>query len=378
MHASFSMRPQRRNTATAAVGSAAPAWLAALLLASCSLTDSETATAATAGSAGSTARAARDAAPGPMPTPTTITGKPVRGQIVAKEGQVIENVHVKTSSGPCVVIKGVRNVTIRDSEIGPCGGPGDPTTQGVLIERASDVRIERNVIHDVSSGVYVLSSRHPIVMDRNYVYNVRGPSPRGQMIQMNGVTGGSAGSKVTCNVSDAMPATRHGAKHGETDDGVEDHISMFKSPGLDDERTEIAYNRLRGGHKHSKSGSGINLGDMGGGNAYVHDNIVVNVANVGIGISGGRNVSIENNRIYQDRDHGVYVNLGLMVWAQAGAACTGGHTVRNNRVWTVNWRGEQNNYWNAGNCGDVPQSGNVLADKSLTPDIFDEVPAACR
>jgi hypothetical protein len=360
-------------------GRASPAWIAALLLASCSLTDSDTASAAMAGAAGASAHAARAAlATGPMPTPATIKGKPVRDQIEARDGQVIENVHVKTSKGSCIVIKGVRNVTIRNSEIGPCGVPGDANTQGVLIEHASNVRIERNVIHDVSTGVYAASSRHPIIMDRNYVYNVRGPVPRGQMIQMNGVTGGSAGSKVTCNVSDAMPGWRYGVRHGNTDDGVEDHINMFKSPGLEHDRTEIAYNRLRGGHKHSKSGSGINLGDLGGGNAYVHHNIVVNVANVGIGISGGHNVSIENNRIYQDRDQGLYVNLGLMVWAQAGAACPGGHTVRNNRVWTLNTRGEHASYWNAGNCGDVQQSANVFDDKSLGPDIFAEVPDACR
>jgi hypothetical protein len=313
-----------------------------------------------------------------MPTPVTIAGKAMRGQIIAKDGQVIENVHVKTTSGSCIVVKGVRDVTIRNSEIGPCGAPGDPDTQGVLIERSSNIRIERNVIHDVSSGVYATSSQHPIIMDRNYVYNVRGPVPRGQMIQMNGVAGGSAGSKITCNVSDAMPGVRYGFMHGDTTDGVEDHISLFRSPGLEHDRTEIAYNRLRGGHKHSKSGSGINVGDLGGGNVSVHNNVVVDVANVGIGISGGHNVSIENNRIYQQKDRGVYVNLGLMVWGQAGASCTGGHRVRNNRVWTLNTRGEQGTYWNAGNCGDVQQEGNVFADRSLTPDIFDEVPSACR
>ena len=59
---------------------------------------------------------------------------------------------------------------------------------------------------------------------------------------------------------------RYGVAHGDTTDGVEDHINLFKSPGLEQDRTEIAYNRLRGGHKHSKSGSGINVGDLGGGN----------------------------------------------------------------------------------------------------------------
>ena len=364
---------------TSVIGLAAVCGIASVVLAGCSLTGTAQAATPTATESERTAAAAaKTSSKGAMPTPATITGKPVSGQIVAKEGQVIENLHVTTTRGSCIVIKGVSHVTIRDSEIGPCGSPGDPSTQGVEIERASHITIERNVIHDVSSGVYAASSRHPIIMDRNYVYNVRGPRPRGQMIQMDGVTGGASGSKVTCNVSDAMPGMRYGVLHGDTTDGVEDHISIYRSPGLEAERTEIAYNRLRGGHRFSKSGTGFNIGDLGGGNVSAHHNIVVNVANVGAGISGGHNISIENNRIYQNRSDGIYVNLGLMVWAQAGASCTGGHTIRNNRVWTLNSRGEQNSFWNAGNCGDVTISGNVLADKSLTPAIFDEVPAACQ
>ena len=120
---------------------------------------------------------------------------------------------------------------------------------------------------------------------------------------------------------------------------------------------------------------GISL--PGGVNRYVVNNTLVNVANVGAGIAGGTNISIDDNRIYQHKDQAPYVNLGLMVWGQAGAACTGGHTVRRNRVWTLNSLGAQNSYWNAGNCADVQQEGNVFADRSLTPDIFDEVPAAC-
>jgi len=291
---------------------------------------------------------------------------------------VIENVHITTTSGSCIIVNGVSNVIIRNSEIGPCGQPGNRDTQGVQISNSSNITIQRNVIHDVSSGVYATASRHPIIMDRNYVYNVRGPLPRGQMIQMNGVTGGTAGSKVTCNISDAASGTRYGVAHNNVTDGIEDHINLFQSPGLSTDRTEIAYNRLRGGHKFSVSGSGFVLGDVGGGHVNAHHNTLVNVANVGAGIAGGTNISIDDNRIYQHKDQAPYVNLGLMVWGQAGAACTGGHTVRRNRVWTLNTLGAQNSYWNAGNCGVVTASGNTFADSSLSPAMFDEVPAACN
>ena len=70
--------------------------------------------------------------------------------------------------------------------------------------------------------------------------------------------------------------------------------------------------------------------------------------------------------------HGPSLQLGAI------QPLNGGHRVRNNRVWTLNTRGEQGTYWNAGNCGDVQQDGNIFADRSLTPDIFDEIPSACR
>lgn len=315
---------------------------------------------------------------GSMPTPQTIAGKPAVGAIRASAGQVIENVHVTTAHGPCIIVEGVSGVTIRDSEIGPCGSDGDTDTQGIEVRFASDVKILRNVIHDVSTGVYVMGSSHPIVMDRNYVYNVRGPLPRGQMIQMNGVEGGSSGSKVTCNVSDAKPGMRHGALHGNTAAGIEDHINLFGSPGLAHEPTEIAYNRLRGGSKVSTSGSGIMMGEGGGGRLNVHDNTIVDVVNAGAGIAGGGDIRFHGNRIYMHHSAGVFVNVGLYVWGQDGASCAGGHLLSDNRIWTTTSSGALNPFWNDGNCEPVTMSGNVLGDTSLTPAMFDEVPAACQ
>jgi hypothetical protein len=314
---------------------------------------------------------------GSMPTPQTIAGKPRVGQIRAVAGQVIENVHVSNPNGSCILVHDVSGVTIRDSEIGPCGSDGDADAQGIEIHQASDVQILRNVIHDVATAVYAVSSAHPIVMDRNYVYNVRGPLPRGQMIQFNGVAGGTAGSRVTCNLSDAMPGVRHGVLHGDTAAGIEDHINLFSSPGLPGARTEIAYNRLRGGSKVSTSGSGIMIGDGDGGHVNAHHNTIVDVVNAGAGIAGGTNVSFDDNRIYLSRDSGVYINVGLYVWGQAGASC-GGHSLRNNRVWTLNSLGAQNPFWDGGNCGAIAAAGNVFGDSLLSAAIFDEVPAACR
>ena len=309
---------------------------------------------------------------GGIPTPDSIKGKPVVGRIVAVSGQVIQNVHVTSTSGPCILVKGVTGVVIRDSEIGPCGQDGDPGALGVEFDAgATNVTVQRNVIHDVSSGSYVTDSQHPIIFDRNYVYNIRGPLARGQMIQFHTVNGGTSRSRITCNVSDGLPGTRYGVSHDKHD--VEDHINIFNSAGLTSDRTEIAYNRLRGGHSTSDSGSGIMTGDgQNGGNLYVHHNVITNVRNVGIGIAGGQNITLETNRIFMDA--AVFpINVGMFASNYSGNACTG-HSITGDQVWMSN----SNSLYVNSNCGPVVQSGNVFGDGSLTAAIFDQAPAACQ
>lgn len=305
-------------------------------------------------------------AAGGVPTPAESAKYPIVGPIIAVEGQVIERVRVRSSSGPCIVVA-VNDVTIRNAEIGPCG-PGEEGKGVDVRPEATRLTVQRNYFHDMSTALYVDGGRHPIIFDRNYVTNIRGPMPRGQMVQFNGVDAGKSGSKITCNVSDTLRAAHS---------NVEDHINMFNSPGLAKDPTEIAYNRLRGGHPVSNSGTAIVVGDGdAGGNAWVHDNIVVHVRNVGIGVAGGVNVTVENNRIVMDKAV-TYSNVGLYVWNQGKGACSG-HAVRNNRVWVASSKGEQNPWWNNGNCGAVEVSGNTFGDESLRASIFEEVPAVCR
>lgn len=300
----------------------------------------------------------------------SVTSFTASGPITARTGQVIERVRVTSSSGSCITIPtGVTNVTIRDSEIGPCGQPGDTSAKGIDIQSgASNITVQRNYIHDMATALYAAGARHPIIFDRNRVTNIRGPFPRGQMVQFNGVKSGTSGSKVTCNVSDVQ---------GATYSNVEDHINMYDSGGLSTDRTEIAYNRLRGGSPTSNSGTAIMVGDgASGGNAWVHHNTIVNVRNVGIGVAGGTNIDVESNRIYMDRA-ATYTNVGLYVWSQGGGSCSG-HSVTGNRAWVNSSNGAQNPWWNGGNCGAVELVSNVWGDTSLSTSMFNEVPSQCQ
>ena len=319
---------------------------------------------------------------------------PVVGRIDAVSGQVITGVHVINPSGPCIVIPaGVQHVTIRDSDIGPCGQDTKAVRDdGVFIlANASDIKIERNLIHDVASGVGAFGAKHPIVVDRNTVYNIRGPHWAGQMVQFNGVRGGSGRSRITCNVYDGLIDTPVAGPNF-----VNDHISMYESSGTDADPIEIAYNRIRGAARgNHQSGSGMQLGDSragGGGNPdadaggwiWAHDNTIVRSNGVGIGVAGGVHILVERNRV-DNRGESL---ASLTGWPFAAVAHARGAevTFRNNRgtarLWAFN---------HDGRAGDglfqektrrlqaVTEEANAYgAAAALTPAIFEQAYAECN
>lgn len=311
---------------------------------------------------------------GGVPKPSDSASYPASGPIVARAGQVIEKLRISSPTGNCILVPpGVTGVIVRDVEIGPCGSGTNQDANGVKVAPgAGDVAVLRSYIHDVSSCMYAEpTARHPLVFDRNYCTEIRGPdsrseASRGQMVQINGVTGPAKGSRITCNVSDQT-----GPNHA-----VEDHINLFNSGGTADDPIEVAYNRLRGGHQRSNSGSGIMTGDGSlGGHLSIHDNVIVNVRNVGIGVAGGVDVRVFNNRIFMAMPASGFTNQGMYVWSQGGGTCSG-HSFKNNRVYVEGIGGE--GFWNGGNCGAYEFIGNVFRDRTLTASMFDEVPAQCQ
>jgi len=310
-----------------------------------------------------------------MPGPNDLKGLPSSGRIDAKSGQVIENLDISNPNGPCIVIAAnIRNVVIRNNRIGPCGPARDMTDYGVFIlENASDITVAGNVIHDVGSGVKAYKAEHPVVVEKNFFYNIRGPLHNGQAVQFALLHGDSGASRVSCNVSDA--------NYGNGNKFYEDHISIYKSDGSPQYPIDVSYNRVRGGT--SKSGGGITVGDKGGSWINVHDNVVVTVANSGIGVAGGNNIRVENNRVDNrgkdkaSQTHNAYFVRGISQCNNI--VLKGNHGIA--RLW--NWgetRGDLVKGYKRGadTCPNTDDSDNEFGDESLSPEMFDTVPAACR
>jgi uncharacterized repeat protein (TIGR01451 family) len=313
------------------------------------------------------------------PSPATISGKKVVGRIdVSQSGTVIENVHIVSHTGPCLVIGAnlkltdapLVNITVRNVEIGPCkqdDTTGDFSTGVFIVNGAANIVIENSVIHDTETAVTTASIcgnpatasncdflapvggvQHPIILDRNFIYHIHRNSVTFPIapaaIQLSGLGLGKKGSRITCNVIDRNAGP-------SLPDSVEDTISLWMSRGLAAAPTEIAYNRLRSGGDDI-SGTAINATDYapgvsgtpfygdgrGSGNNWIHHNTLVGVVNNGILVLTGSNNVVEYNRTYWDSSAtyaGGGIGFVLVDYYAPFTVC--GNTIQNNRSYTVPW-----------------------------------------
>lgn len=299
--------------------------------------------------------------------------------ISGQSNVTISGVKISNPNGHCIEIRGnSQNITIQNSEIGPCSGAGvyvssssnvivksvyihDTTDNGVTATGVSGLEMANNRLERVKSGLYALSSTRVVVASNNFL-NVRGPMPRGQFVQFDKVYGG--GNRVQCNVGENIMF----------ESSPEDAINMYQSNGLATDPIQIIGNKIRGGGP-SASGGGILLGDSGGSNQIARDNILVDPGQYGMAAAGGTNISILNNQIYGRQQS--FTNVGIYVWNQYTTACSA-VTVQGNSVKWTNSAGQANPSWNAGNCGAVSgfTSNNWNAPISAT--IWDQPVPVCQ
>lgn len=315
-------------------------------------------------------RAFRYRAPVVKPTPLIDSGP-----ITLTSGQTITGRHITSTSGPCVTVaSGAVDVRIVGNEIGPCGKGVDDV--GVLIKsKASRITISKNTIHNVSSGALADRALNPIEFSYNTVYDVRGPFPRGQMVQFAGVSGAAGQSKIIGNVSDKQRATIKTT--------YEDHINLYQSSGSAAHPILIACNKLRGSatandlttRQNTSNGSGIMVGDNGGGWVDVRSNVIVYTPNTGVGVAGGSHVNVSGNLIYnRGKAAGSMTQEAVTVFPFAGFTPTA-VTITSNKgaanAWKYGSTGQfVNGYWADPAVTGVTLAGNNFTDTTLTEAIW--------
>jgi Right handed beta helix region len=332
--------------------------------------------------AASTAGCGSPVAPSSSLTPTSATS-----QALVNRGILIKNQHhrtykrlrVVTAAGDCVTVAGSSDITIEESEVGPCGGNGvivgassniriydsyvHPETRsrsccdrhdGILLENSSDVTIQGNVIAYGESNVEAPQEVAGLVVIGNFLLNPRGPYPRGQNVQ----AWNSRDVRVQGNYTLSSQDT---ARYKYPDD-QQDSINFGE--GMD---FTAVRNYVTGGH--SPSGCGL-IADENADRVRFIGNRVVDSGECGIGIASGTDQLVERNEIINRNPVRGGGNTALYVWNQyAGISC-GPVTVSDIVATELRPNGVQSGFWNGGGCDPVRLRRNVwneAARERLTP-----------
>lgn len=170
----------------------------------------------------------------------------------------------------------------------------------VLIEDCTFENVWFSVLASTSTGLKVKHCDVLNITGRKVVP----PGEQGDFVQCINVTG--AGNEISYNAVENFEAL--------TD--IEDGINLFGySGGTALSPFIIKKNWFRGGGSN-ESGTGIVVGDYGGNDIIVEDNIVVNGPQVGFGVAGGQNIIMRRNKAFSNKAN---KNIGFVIWDWAFA-----------------------------------------------------------
>ncbi|MCF6350680.1 MAG: right-handed parallel beta-helix repeat-containing protein [Flavobacteriaceae bacterium] len=240
----------------------------------------------------------------------------------------ISELELTNSNGNCITLSNCQNIIIEKCKLGSSIG------NGIDLYNCTNITVVDCRMDSVATAVYA-NECQGISVTNIEVTNVQGPMPRGQMVQFNKVNG--TGNRINFNVVENVV--------GES--GQEDAINTFQSNGTIEDPIQIIGNWIRGGGP-SNSGGGILVGDSGGSNVIVQNNILVNPGQYGIAVASGTNMQVLSNQVFAQQQS--YTNVGIYVWNQYSSPCNS-ITVMNNKVHWTNNTGALNNRWDGGNCG---------------------------
>jgi hypothetical protein len=304
----------------------------------------------------------------PGTTPTTVLTQTLR-ITSADNGKTFSNYRISTTSGDCIEIIGAANVTIENSNIGPCGTNNSKSpSRGVYVHAGSKaINLYDNYIHvenlasgccdshngvflDTVSGITIQGNviaygetniesswSNGITVTGNFLLNPRGPFPRGQNFQSGGA---GAGNLTIQNNYMLSSVDTNKYLYPEVQ---EDSVNI----GTKTDGYVIQNNYITGGHSGSGCGA---ISDDGANHGKFLNNILLNTGQCGIGIASGTNQVI-GNRVLNTTPVPGAGNTGMGVWA-ANSPC-GPTTVDGNTSTEVRTDGYSSGYWNGGGCNPV-------------------------
>lgn len=275
---------------------------------------------------------------------------------IGKKDIVIDGLEISSSGNEiCIALYNCENVVIKNSKFGP-----SPRARAIHLEKCKNVTIIDCTFENVQTGLRAESSQG-VKFEYNDVTNLigtlKGSNELGIMVQFINASG--AGNSISYNVCENFP--------GES--STEDVISLWRSNGTADSPIRVKGNWIRGGGPSDSSG-GILIGDGGGSYQIAEDNILVDPGQYGIGVAGGHNMILRNNKVFGKKQY--FSNVGMQVcnWYEKEGVQSHTITAENNILNYRNKNGQVNNWWYAGNTGTVKGRETNKYDPNMTASIL--------
>ena len=312
---------------------------------------------------------------------------------------VLENVHISNPNGRCLTIDNARNITIRNSVIGPCGtdrAVQDGYETGLItVRNSNNIRFEANWVEDISSkefghlrnnAFWITDSPNVTFIDNtirdvhsditqkfhnkgNRAIAVNGGSPNFKVVHNTFYNAGrdAVQYRHNFNVEGVEISYNRMEGRGPFDSDYEDIVNLYGSTGTPSSPIMVKGNFFRNGSP-SSTGTGIIVGDGNttiGTNAHivVTENVFYNPGHVGIGVAGGAYIEVSNNKIYSAAyDHMPATSVGMYVNHQPYGPNCHNITISNNEISyaTVHLARGTNHIWNSGNCPGATLVNNTL------------------
>jgi hypothetical protein len=322
--------------------------------------------------------------------------------ISGQSNRTYSGLTISTTSGDCVDIINSTNITIENSNIGPCGTSNSTaSSNGIFVTGGSGIGIFDSYIHvqnqasgccDSHDGIFIKYSNGDTVQGNviaynetnvetfsssnntitgNFLLNPQGPSPRGQQIQ----DGVGSNDTITQNFLLSTPDTILGPAIGtgntaailysqdNTGNRPSDNLSIYST-----QYANVENNYISGGLDATTPGSGgaqapsgcglISDGSntTGSNNASFINNILVNTGGCAIGIAMGTDQTVTGNLSISLNSNGGGQTADY-IWNQYTPAC--GPVLLSGNIGTlIRSGGYASGYWNGGGCGSVTCDGS--------------------
>lgn len=261
----------------------------------------------------------------------------------------IEGIEIRNYVDNGIFFKRGQNINLSGLFIRDTGS-GDGNQNGAIrLYQVRNVRITDSRIYQVTAGALLTRCRGPI-----YIHNNGGVNIGRNFVQLDKCIGSDI------EISNNRMERRGTYLRGAAEDVV-DWISIYQSSGTRSDPIKVTNNRALG-HGHDPTGSFIMLGDEGGKHQLAESNIGINPGQVGIGLSGGDNITVQKN--YLISTPWEHSNVAIYSANYTRSDGCGSHLIQENRSYWYSHTLVQNNIWKDDSCG-TEILDNIYPDLSL-------------